>query len=184
MLIGIVIEIPFALGEILLGMEAYYIRDWYTLQLVAYLPWVILLGLWFIIPESPRWLIAAGEYEKAITVINKMEKVNNATVPKELLDLTIQNPECWTTASKKKDYQEIGPSNEDKPTFKNLFVPTRMALRTINMFYQWFAVTICYYGLTFASTSLGGDPHTNYLLGVAIEIPAYIFCILVMDCWG
>merc|ERR1711997_546082 len=79
---------------------------------------------------------------------------------------------------------EVEPINEEKPTFKSLFVPSKMALRTINMFYQWFAVTMCYYGLTFASTSLGGDPHTNYLLGVCIEIPAYIFCIFVMDCWG
>ena len=177
MLIGIVIEVPFALGEVLLGIEAIYIRDWYILQLVAYLPWAILLGLWFIIPESPRWLIAVGDYEKAITVINKMEKVNNATVPKELLDLT-------AASEAKQEYQEVEPINEEKPTFKSLFVPSKMALRTINMFYQWFAVTMCYYGLTFASTSLGGDPHTNYLLGVAIEIPADIFCILVMDCWG
>ena len=38
MLIGIAIEIPFALGEALLGVEAYFIRDWKTLQIVAYLP--------------------------------------------------------------------------------------------------------------------------------------------------
>ena len=38
MLIGIAIEIPFALGEALLGIEAYFIRDWTTLQIVAYLP--------------------------------------------------------------------------------------------------------------------------------------------------
>ena len=30
----------------------------------------------------------------------------------------------------------------------------------------------------------GGDQYTNFLLGVAIEIPGYIFCIFVMDCWG
>ena len=42
MLIGIAIEIPFALGEALLGLEAYFIRDWKTLQIVAYLP---LLGM-------------------------------------------------------------------------------------------------------------------------------------------
>merc|ERR1712223_333894 len=103
----------FALGEILLGLEAYYIRDWYTLQLVSYLPWAILLGLWFIIPESPRWLIAVGEYEKAITVINKMEKVNNATVPKELLDLTAASEKkrrisrSRTNKSRKTDIQEF-----------------------------------------------------------------------------
>lgn len=177
MMIGIVIEVPFALGEILLGIEAFYIRDWYTLQLVAYLPWAVLLGLWFIIPESPRWLIAVGHYEKAITIVNKMAEVNERTIPKELLDLTM-------ACDQKDEYQKLEPLDENKPSLKDLFKPTCMALRTLNMFYQWFAVTMCYYGLSFASTSLGGDPYTNYLLSVSIEIPAYIFCILVMDCWG
>ena len=53
--IGIAIEIPFALGEMLLGLEAYYIRDWRTLQMVAYLPLLALLVLWWLVPESPRY---------------------------------------------------------------------------------------------------------------------------------
>ena len=73
---------------------------------------------------------------------------------------------------------------------------------------QWFSVTMCYYGLSFASTSLSsGGPYLNYMLrwhssenptiskrkpttdlvshnSVMIEIPGYLFCIFVMDCWG
>lgn len=176
MLIGVMIEIPFALGEILFGIEAILIRDWYTLQLVAYLPLILLLGLWVIIPESPRWLIATGHYEEAIIVVNKIAKGNDRSIPPELLNLALVDDE--------ENSQELQQVNEVTPTFRDLFQPSSMAIRTLNMFYQWFAVTLCYYGLTFASTSLGGDPHTNYLLGVAIEIPGYIFCILVMECWG
>ena len=43
---------------------------------------------------------------------------------------------------------------------------------------------MCYYGLSFASTSLAGSPHTNFCLSVIVEIPGYLFCIFVMDCWG
>ena len=87
MLVGIAIEIPFAIGEAVLGVEAYLIRyhhppfsfkyvslkylirhslllsnicisqmsiphcailfrDWRTLQMVAYLPLLALIGLW------------------------------------------------------------------------------------------------------------------------------------------
>ena len=52
------------------------------------------------------------------------------------------------------------------------------------MGFQWFSVTMCYYGLSFAATDLLGDPYTNALLSYAIEIPGYVFCIIVMDRWG
>ena len=50
--------------------------------------------------------------------------------------------------------------------------------------FQWFSVTLCYYGLSFASTSLSGDSYTNFMLSVTVEIPGYLFCIFAMDCWG
>ena len=63
MFVGIVIAIPFALGELLLGIEAIYIRDWKTLQIVSSLPWIILVPMiWFLLPETPRWLIAKKRY--------------------------------------------------------------------------------------------------------------------------
>ena len=36
--------------------------------------------------------------------------------------------------------------------------------RFINMSFQWFSVTLCYYGLSFASTSLSDDVFTNFML--------------------
>ena len=56
----LIVGIGFIIGELVLAIEAYLIRDWITLQLVAYLPMLILMGLYFILPESTRWLIAKG----------------------------------------------------------------------------------------------------------------------------
>ena len=42
MLVGIAIEIPFALGQAVLGIEAFIFRDWRILQIVSHLP---LIGL-------------------------------------------------------------------------------------------------------------------------------------------
>ena len=79
---------------------------------------------------------------------------------------------------------ESDSDDESKPTFLDLFRPRLMLFRSSNMFYQWFSVTMCYYGLSFASVNLLGDPYTNAALSYFIEIPGYIFCIAVMDCWG
>ena len=43
MMVGIGINIPFALGELLLGLEAFFFRDWRTLQMVAHGPLIALL---------------------------------------------------------------------------------------------------------------------------------------------
>ena len=51
-------------------------------------------------------------------------------------------------------------------------------------FLQWFSVTFVYYGLSFGSTTLAGDPYTNFCLNIFVEIPGYLFAMAVMDCWG
>ena len=170
MLLGIAIDIPSALGEFLLGIEAYYIRDWYSLQLVAYTPLIALLVLWFLVPESPRWLLAKGRTDEAMNIIRKAADVNGKALPDDIMNGASSGIEHG--------------GEERQPTVLDLFRPRSIALRSFNMFYQWFSVTLCYYGLSFASTSLAGDKYTNFMLSVSIEIPGYIFCILVMDCWG
>jgi len=171
--IGIAIEIPFALGEMLLGLEAYYIRDWRTLQMVAYLPLLALVVLWFLVPESPRWLIASDRPEEATEIIKRAAKINGKSVPDHLL--------APSDGVGQKDGKE---SQQRKVTVVDLFRPTLIMKRSFNMFYQWFSVTLCYYGLSFASTSLAGDAYSNYMLSVFVEIPGYIFCLMAMDCWG
>ena len=52
------INIPFALGELLLGLEAFIVRDWVRLQLVAHAPVLGLTCLAWLCPESVRWLLA------------------------------------------------------------------------------------------------------------------------------
>lgn len=107
MLIGIAIEIPFAIGELILGLEAYLIRDWVgkligmttrnppmltpkpfyhqvTLQLVAYTPLIVFLFLWLVVPESPRWLLSMDRTEEAIKIIKKAAKINGRHVPDQV----------------------------------------------------------------------------------------------------
>jgi len=66
----------------------------------------------------------------------------------------------------------------------DIFRPREILYRSVNMMYQWFSVTMCFYGLTFASTSLSGDAYRNFILTCLIEIPGCLFCIFTMDCWG
>lgn len=170
-IVGIAMSIPFALGELVLGLEAYFVRDWKTLQLVAHAPWLALLILWFFLPESPRWLIATGETEKARNVVKQGARVNKRDIPVNVL-----HPGPKPKDQLEKEHQPLGTLD--------LFRPSVILWRSLNLSWQWFSVTFCYYGLSFSSTSLSGDPYLNFCLNVFIEIPGYIFALFVMDCWG
>ena len=75
--------------------------------------------------------------------------------------------------------EEVSSYDDNKPVenvnknpgIMDLFRPRLVRLRTLNMFYQWFAVTLAYYGLSFSSTDLAGDKYSNFCASVAVEIP-------------
>ena len=53
---------------------AYFIRDWRDLQLVTSVPWVIVVLYFWLLPESPRWLITVGRKKDAIDILTHIAK--------------------------------------------------------------------------------------------------------------
>ena len=50
-------------GGLIVGLLAWAgVRNWRTLMLVCSAPTGLIALLWFAIPESPRWLIAKGQW--------------------------------------------------------------------------------------------------------------------------
>ena len=170
-LLGLGLSLPFPIGEAVFGTEAYFIRDWSLLTIVAFAPLIpFAIGLAWIVPESPRWLLTSGKTEEAVKMIKEIGKVNGRPISeKEIF-------EC--------NYEEKLEEKSSSEGVLSLFRNRKIGFRLINMSFQWFSLTLCYYGLSYASTSLNGDPHLNFFLNVAIEVPAYIFGIIFADCWG
>ena len=82
--IGLALGIPFAIGELILGLEAFFIRDWRTLQLFVHIPVLGLVLLWFVLPESPRWLMAAGKTRAAEKILAQAAKMNKKSIPETM----------------------------------------------------------------------------------------------------
>ena len=57
-----VINIPFVLGELVMVGFAYSFRDYRDMLRYSFAPCYVLLLIYFIVPESPRWLISANKY--------------------------------------------------------------------------------------------------------------------------
>ena len=75
-LLGYIFEAAFGVGMAILACLAYFFQDWRHLQIaatVAGLP-SILIAVWC--PESLRWLVSSGNFEKARDLVIKIAKSN------------------------------------------------------------------------------------------------------------
>ena len=69
---GILIETPFAVGGLIVGIVSYAgVRDWRTLTLVLSAPNLLILSYWWLLPESPRWLIGRMRSNPEILFISE-----------------------------------------------------------------------------------------------------------------
>lgn len=72
--VGIIYQIPFNLGHLTLPVFGYYLRDWNMFQLAISLPSVVFLSYYFLLPESPRWLLTAGKTAEAVKIMETAAK--------------------------------------------------------------------------------------------------------------
>lgn len=66
--IPILYQLPFGFGSAVMACLAYFLRDWRQLEFALATLSSLYILYWFWIPESPRWLLATGQTEKAIGI--------------------------------------------------------------------------------------------------------------------
>lgn len=165
---GLIIELVFCLGELILLALAYFIRDWQTLQLVLTAPSVILLFYWFLLPESARWLLSKGKTKEALKIIEKIAKENK----KEF------KPESF----------ELETNEEETVGFKDSILPVLrsrpLVLRWMVLTFSWFAVAVTYYGITYNVGRIGGSVYVNYLISIIVEAIGYSSVLFLSNYFG
>ena len=82
-------------------------------------------GIYWVVPESVRWLLANGRVEEAKRIIERAEKENKQLLPTQLLD--------------KLDKSISQPSetkHQETASMMDVLRNPRILLRTVNMCYQ------------------------------------------------
>lgn len=74
--ITVLYQIPFSLGHLSLAGLAFWFRHWQQLQIAITLPSIILLSYWWLVPESPRWLLAMERQKEACKILQKAAGIN------------------------------------------------------------------------------------------------------------
>jgi len=167
-----------SVGSICLGLTAYYVRDWRTLQLILSIPMFPLLLIPCFISESTRWLLSQKRYDEAYELILKAAKINRKAIPTHILE---KFPQQLPASSAVVNHED---TSESKESFIYLFHSTVLFKRLLILFVAWVGTNMGYYGLTFSASNLSGDFYLNFVLSVFVEIPAKIVSVLVIKKLG
>lgn len=156
-------------GLLTLVALAWFIRDWFHMQLVISLAYLLLALNWMFMSESPRWLLATSKYQEAEHVLADAIKKN------KIKDV---RPEDIIKDFKGKPSQE---NTSKKPTFIELFRVSCIRWTTVNMCIMSILGTLLYYNLTYSSILLGGNPYVSFALMAAMEYPVRLISVLFIN---
>ncbi|XP_070778751.1 solute carrier family 22 member 7a [Enoplosus armatus] len=169
---GTVISLSWSVGNMLLALLAYFIRDWRHLMLAVTAPCIVAVVSWWWLPESARWLLANGRTEEAKKYLVQCARMNGENEYTSKLD---------TEALGKVTVSEVAQKNH---SYLDLVKTPQLRKITLCSGLFWFAVAFLYYGISFRITGFGVSIYLTQFIYGAIEVPAKILTFFVLDWIG
>ncbi|KAM9019190.1 solute carrier family 22 member 3 [Guaruba guarouba] len=162
-IVGIVIQIFFTLGIMILPGIAYLVPTWQGIQLAISLPNFLFLLYYWVVPESPRWLLTRKKGDKALKIMHHIAKHNGKYLSPHYSEITINNEEV------------------SNPSFLSLVRTPRMRRNTLILMYAWFTSALIYQGLVMRLGIVGGNLYLDFFISAAVELPAALLILVTID---
>lgn len=144
--------------------------DWKVLSLATSVPLALVLLAFFILPESPRWLLSKGRVDDAINKVKTIARVNKKEVPVKLIEqfkLSVQKNKT-----------------NDTGNLIDLMKRPKLRLITLLACLEFFSCTIVYDSLVRTIDQLGFDFFVSFTVISATEFPSLLILSLTMDFIG
>ncbi|XP_012738008.2 solute carrier family 22 member 2 [Fundulus heteroclitus] len=161
--VGILYQMFFSIGLLILPLLAYYITDWRWLQVVITAPYVLFIAYYRFIPESPRWLISTNNSSKALEITKAIAKENGKKLSLDFEILTDDEAES-TSAS-----------------LLDLFRTPKMRKHTLILMFNWFTSAVVYQGLIMRVGITGGNVYIDFLISSLVEFPAAFLILFTIE---
>ncbi|KXJ16456.1 Solute carrier family 22 member 13 [Exaiptasia diaphana] len=122
---------------------------------------MMILALLGFLPESFRWFIVKGKNSKAFESFQKIAKFNGKKMPENEIEFVEES-------------QRVGD-------LRDLFRSLHMAKITIAISFAWIVITMVFYGSSFSAGIFGGNRYLVFFFMAAVEIPASISSVFLMN---
>ena len=167
--------IAYTIGEFLVAIFAYIVRDWLLLKWLITLYFVVSLPYLYFIPESPYWLFSRRKYKELEVCLRNMAKLNGRSDDKWLP--VYKQLVCDSNLTETEE-------KEKKPKKRKFlkYLP-RLAISGFIEFVTMLLYTSISYGLGESNETV--SPYWNFSIGVAVEIVGYLLAgILITTVLG
>lgn len=178
-----IVTLSYPIGEVFLGIAAMYIHDFRDLLRVLYIPGLLIISYFWLVPESIRWLLVTGQTDRAVKILKRAARING----KQISQKTIEMIHTQYGGSK----IELLTENETVPekqssilhSFKQVLKSRTLLTRLINSCFCWMVCAYCYYGLSLSSTKIQGDQNKyfSFMTVAAAEIPGLLIALLLLN---
>lgn len=208
------------MGEVVVVLFAYLIRDFRYLYAAFTLLMTLFLFYFWYVPESPRWLMAKNLNNEAYKVFKRIAQSNkksednlellesikehkiNTTnnrrlhcgdhddLPMKVVSATNeQNKKINSSDSNLCQKSVLASVNNNNPltfveTIKLFFKSKKLLIRSCILLTNWLTNTLVYYGISFNTTELIGDPYLNFFLSILVEFVAILACQFTLERFG
>ncbi|KAK0143689.1 Solute carrier family 22 member 6 [Merluccius polli] len=164
----------YTMGQLILALLAYFIRDWRWLTLAVSLPFYVsfLYSWWFL--ESSRWLALNKKPEEAVRNLKAVARYNGRKAEGEKIDVE------RLQVSMKKEMSGCKSSY----TTLDLFRTPTMRRMTLCLSAVWFSTSFAYYGLSMDLQKFGVDIYLIQVIFGTVDIPAKVVITITMSYCG
>ncbi|XP_075984956.1 organic cation/carnitine transporter 2-like [Anticarsia gemmatalis] len=163
-LVGCLGAIPLAIGEMTMPIIAYFLRSYDMFCLGVAVPNLLYLVYFFMMPESPKWLISMGRLEEASVVMKQAANWNN--LPSDnMMDV------AKSIAAENVD---PGDSKQGKATYLDLLKTKALRRNILGTCTMWLITGITFYGSNQYIGQTSSNVFISILLAGALQIPGII----------
>uniref|UniRef100_A0A3P9ICK5 Solute carrier family 22 member 3 n=1 Tax=Oryzias latipes TaxID=8090 RepID=A0A3P9ICK5_ORYLA len=161
--VGVLYQMFFSVGLLILPLLAFFITDWRWLQLAITAPYVLFLSYYWFIPESPRWLLSQNKKSQVVKITESIAKENRRVLSKNIQTLTDDD------------------ANSNSASFMDLIRTPNMRKHTLILSYNWFTSAVVYQGLIMRLGILGGNVYVDFLISGLVEFPAAFLILFTIE---
>ncbi|CAF0756334.1 unnamed protein product [Brachionus calyciflorus] len=203
---GNILAYSFSIGQLIIAGLAYFFKDYLKVQWALAIYVMPFFMYYWLVPESPRWLLSVNKVRQARTVLEKITRVNNRyeNFKQQLLDylfakkiqkktnVDLENQESWVyifslLQEEANRLSLLKKTTSYTQTIVGITHSPILMRRCFILFYTWMVILAVYLGV---GMGISGNldkfinPYLVFLIAAGFEFLSVVTCHLVLDKFG